>query len=129
MDIKEVVKEIKAMPQMKGFEFHKEFDATNASAFLRIEPKQFKDKNGNEYRLGGTYHLFIAHMYAGQKGKEFFYMTLSRKSQLRFFRKHRFDDIEHNKIYSSGNTVKKLMKSFKGYFTKCNYQLDSDYGI
>lgn len=123
MNVKEVTAEIKKMPEFAGFTWKMpEADSTNASALLTVKNETFKDSEKNEYLLGGSYHLFIAHMYAGEKGKEFFYLTLSRKSKMRTFRKHNFEELEYNKIYASGNTVNKIMKSLKGYFTKCDYK-------
>jgi hypothetical protein len=121
MEISEVKKEIINMPEMAGFAWD-ESSSTSLHAFLPIEAETFKDSDKNEYRLGGHYSLFIAHMYKGED-REFFYMILCRNSEMRCFRKHRFEKLEYNKVFSSGSSVKELMKSFKGYFTKCDYKL------
>lgn len=123
MNVQEVTAEIKKMPEFAGFVWTiPEAGSTNAHAHLVVKNECFKDSEKNEYLLGGTYSLFVAHMYAGQKGKEFFYLTLCRHSKMRIFRKHNFEEIEYNKIFASGNTVKKIMKSLNGYFTNCNYK-------
>lgn len=117
MDIEQLKAELIKLPQLKNFIF-RDSEETNTFATLDVGSKHFKSSAKNEYRLGSFYSLFAAHMYKGEKGKEFFYMTISRKSEIRFYRHREFQEIEYNKIFASGNTVKKIIKSLKGYFDK-----------
>jgi hypothetical protein len=103
------------MPQFAKFDWHESKPET-ISAFLTVKNKCFKDADKNEYLLGGTYHLFIAHMYKGQKDKDFFYLTLHRNSSIRKFRKHNFESIEYNKLFVSGKTVKEVIDKLQGCF-------------
>ena len=124
MNVAEVQKELRKMPELKGFEWSEIESGETVYAKLNIENESFK-KHGDEYLLGGFYGLFIAHMYKGQKGRGFFYITLSRPCKLRTFRKHKFEDIEYNKLFASGKTVKEVIRSFKEYFEK-GYTIGDD---
>jgi hypothetical protein len=55
-------------------------------------------------------------MYKGQKDKEFFYILLYRGGFVRHFRKHQFNAVEYNKVFASGNSVKKVVANLKAPF-------------
>lgn len=122
MNIEQVKAEIVKMPEFKDFKWHDKSDNESLSAFLQVAPRNFRDEHSkDQWKLEGHYHLFIAHMYAGQKGKEFFYLIVYRKGEVKPYRCRNVHTIEYNKIYASGNTVKKIIKSLRGYFTKMDY--------
>lgn len=113
LSISEVTDRIKENPFFNGFVFDDE-NPTNQFATKDVGYKTFKECK-DEYKLSNKYHLFIAHMYKGDKKREFLYLILSRKATVRLFRKHKSFDVEYNKLFASGNTVDKLIKSLKKY--------------
>jgi len=115
MNVIDVKNEILKMPQFKDFECS-EAEDSNVHATMKVDTKTFKDSGKNEYRLGGFYSLFISHMYAGEKDKEFFYLILSRPSSRRNFRCHNFHSVEWNKVFASGKSVEVIMKDLKESF-------------
>jgi len=115
MNVSQVKAEISKMPEFKNFEWN-ELKEDNTYASMKVENRSFKDSGKNEYLLGGSYGLFIAHMYKGEKGKEFFYLTLSRQSKRRNFRKHDFHSVEWNKVFASGKSVEAVVNDLKESF-------------
>ncbi len=116
MDVKEVAKEISQIDIFKNVNFNVGND-TNRFGTIKVEPKQFKDSGKNEYILGNAYNIFIAHMYEGEKDKEFFYVLIYRQSKRRNYRAKTFHDIEYNKIYASGKTVELIINNLKNQLT------------
>jgi len=103
MTIAEVVQKIKLIPIFKDLELATPQKESQGGT-IAIPSRTFKDSGKNEYRLGGFYTLFIAHMYPDTK-KEFFYLIFSRKANRRTFRCQDFYTIEWNKIFASGYSV------------------------
>jgi len=112
MNIQEVNTKLRTIPQLKGFEWNQ-----NNYGTLNVPCRAFKDSGKNEYLLGGLYSIFIAHMYAGEPNKEFFYITMNRLSQRRNFRCRSFHNIEFNRRFVSGNTLDKVVNEFAALFT------------
>ena len=121
MNTEQVKAEIIKMPQFGAFSWHDEPLIQNVMgsskfATMPVKPRSFKDVEKNEYRLNQPYAIFIAHMYEGDKGKEFFYILVYRKGQVRNFRKKNFNDIEFNKICVTGKTVEEVVNSLQEKF-------------
>jgi len=116
MNVEQVKAEIIKMPEFKDFKWHETND-TNVSAFLSVETRSFRDENSkDQIKLEGSYHLFVAHMYAGQEGKEFFYLIVYRKAEVKPYRCRNTHTIEYNKIYASGKTVKEIVDNLQDKF-------------
>jgi len=115
MNVGQVKDQISKMPELKDFVWS-ETETESAYASMKVENRIFKDSGKNEYMLGNFYSLFIAHMYAGQEGKEFFYLIIDRPSKRRNFRKHDFHSLEWNKVFASGKTVEAIVKDLKEKF-------------
>lgn len=113
MNVIEVAEQIKQIDVFKDVNFNDAND-TNIYGIINVEPKTFKDSGKNEYMLGDSYRIYIAHMYKGEKDKEFFYVLIYRLSQKREYRKKSFYPIEWNKIYTSDKTVELLINNLKG---------------
>jgi hypothetical protein len=116
MNVSQVKSELCKMSEFKGFEWGKVSDIDSLYGTLSVEPRHFKDSKKDEYKVGSTYTIFIAHMYKGQKDKEFFYILLYRGGFVRHFRKHQFNAVEYNKLFASGNSVKAVVAKLKASF-------------
>lgn len=120
MNVQEVKDALSKIPQLKKFVWSDndnsnvfgKLASSSAYATMLVPTRTFKSVDGNEYRLGGFYSIFIAHMYAGEIGKEFFYITIDRGAERRYFRKRDFHKIEWNKGFFSGKTVKEVVNAF-----------------
>ncbi len=112
MNVQQVRQQIINMPQFKDFKFG---DKDNY-AIMEVSPRTFRDENKKEFKLLSPYSIFIAHMYEGEVGKEFFYILISRRALVREFRKHLYDSIEFNKIYVSGKTVEEVVSNLQEKF-------------
>jgi len=117
MDFKKVVSEIQTLPLFEQVMWAKQKVDTQFGC-IDVPTRTFKDSGKNEYMLGGTYNIFIAHVYQGQ-AKDFIYVTIERPSRRRNYRCSQSYRIDWNKRYASGNTIEKLMtnlkKELKGY--------------
>lgn len=113
MNVEQVKAEIIKMPQFSKFEWLGDKDNF---ATMEVSSRTFRDENRSEVKLLSPYLIFIAHMYEGQADKEFFYILVWRKGQVREFRKHNFNDIEFNKIYVSGKTIKEVVSNLQEKF-------------
>lgn len=116
MNVSQVKAELCKMSEFKNFEWGKVSDIDSLYGTLSVEPRHFKDSKKDEYKVGTTYTIFIAHMYKGQKDKEFFYVLLYRGGFVRRFRKHQFNAVEYNKVFASGYSVKEVVSSLKEPF-------------
>jgi hypothetical protein len=121
MNTEQVKAEIIKMPQFSGFTWTEDSviqKALDSSKFATMPTasREFKDSEKREYKLNGPYAIFIAHMYEGEVGKEFFYILVYRKGEVREFRKHNFYGIEYNKIYVSGKTVEEVVNNLQERF-------------
>jgi hypothetical protein len=117
MNTEQVKNEILKMPQFGNFTWSEEpLLGTSKFATMPVEPRRFKDGDKREYKLYLPYSIFIAHMYEGEVGKEFFYILLYRKGLCREFRKHNFYEVEFNKICVTGKTVEEVVANLKEKF-------------
>ena len=117
MKVIEVTNKIKEIPLFKDFKWSEPKEDSHYGS-LEVGNENFRDNGKDEYNLGFAYHIFVAHMYKGERGREFFYLIVHRPSTVREFRKHNAVDLEYNKIYASGSTVKKVVRPLEKYIEK-----------
>jgi hypothetical protein len=121
MNITEVIEKIQAIPLFKGLVLAEPSDDSQYGT-IKVPCRHFKDGRGNEYKLGGFYSLFIAHMYKDDPNQEeFFYLSFYHKGTKRDFRRRTWYENEYNKIFVTGNTVEKLIGNLESSLV--NYSL------
>jgi len=113
MNIIEVTEKIKSIPLFNNIVLS-EPSIDSQFGTITVPTRHIKDGRKNELKLGGSYSLFVAHMYKDDaKMDEFFYLSFYRKAEQRDFRRHSFYSIEYNKIFVTGNSVDEIMRNFE----------------
>ena len=113
MNVTQVTDHIKQIDLLKGVVFSAPTKVTHHGV-ITVPSRTFKDSGKNEYNLGSSYYVFVAHMYEDCPDKEFFYITIARNATRRNFNCSTSHQIEWNKIYASGSTVKEAMEVLTG---------------
>lgn len=117
MELKNVVDKLKGIPQLKDFVWSDiDDDIGSIHAHMPVTPRHFRDKDKNELKLGDRYSIFVAHMYKDKPEHEFFYIMIYRLGNQRYFRKWYFHEVEYNKRFLSGKTVREVVKNVKDLF-------------